>query len=316
LDGPTLAAASCASTELHALSTDEKLWQKICTSTWPSISDPRISDLISTFPSGHRSFFSDAYPLLHHRRSQGTTLDRPVAAATTPELISAVDIYYKNAPIFSKVAAFETLSSWFMSSPFRVELLEPKEFFPTTILHHPSSSEKDLWLKHLEENITLSWIVIDPKEKRALNLSSRKAVSVQRHWLTGEVEVKFATVMAGDGARGSAAEEVECEMVVTCGEKEGGEVQVRQVWMGMMDMEGRNLSGNNGLVILQGAMEAGERKKEKSGKEGIERYEEFVDKKKQWKDRNERREKVLDMACVVSGISVFVSFWSLVLYMW
>ncbi|KAJ4845477.1 hypothetical protein Tsubulata_044083, partial [Turnera subulata] len=257
----TLAAASSASTELHALSTDEKLWQKICASSWPSISDPRISDLISTFPSGHRSFFSDAYPLLHHHRSQGTTLDRPVAAAT-PELNSAVDIYYKNAPIFSKVAAFETLSSWFMSSPFRVELLEPKEFFPTTILHHPSSSEKDL-----------------------------KAVSVQRHWLTGEVEVKFATVMAGDGARGSAAEEVECEMVVTCGEKEGGEVQVRQVWMGMMDMEGRNLSGNNGLGILQGAMEAGERKKEKSGKEGIERYEEFVDKKKLWKDRNERREK-------------------------
>ncbi|KAF2321595.1 hypothetical protein GH714_000572 [Hevea brasiliensis] len=242
LDGPTLAALACTSSELNALSAHDKLWQQICTSTWPSANHPLVTAAVSTFPFGHRSLFSDSYPLLLHLHSCND-LDRPFP--TTTELISAVDIYYKNVPIFSKVQATETVTAWFLSSPFRVDLVGPEKSLPTWIRQ---VGEKDSWLKQLEENVTLSWILIDPKQKRAMNMSSRRAVSVQRHWLTGEVQVKFASILAGDGGKGSERECVQCEMVVTCGGKEGGEVHVRDVSMGMEDMEGKALSGKESLV--------------------------------------------------------------------
>ncbi|KAJ6717194.1 F-BOX PROTEIN-RELATED [Salix koriyanagi] len=304
LDGPTLTAIACASSELHALSAEDKLWQNICTSTWPSINDPTVRSIIATFPSGHRSFFSDSFPLLHHNHHSSSF------STASPEcFVSAVDIYYKNVPIFSIVETTETLSDWFKNSPFRVDLLEPKEFVQTWIQHRPS--EKELSMKQLEENITLSWILIDPKGRRAMNLSSERPVSVQRHWLTGEVVVKFSTIMAGDGGE---KEFVESGVTVCCGEKEGGEVEVREVSMVMNDLEGRNLTGKDGLVILQEALERGERRKGKGGNEGKGRYGEFVERKKERKERMRKFEKALDMVCIGTGIAFLVSFWTFILF--
>ncbi|XP_050216689.1 F-box protein At2g27310-like [Mercurialis annua] len=311
LDGPTLASVSCASSDLHSLSSEDKLWQNICTSTWPSVNDPLISTLISTFPSGHRSFFSDSYPLLHHQRPSCTNLEALFPTVTTTELVSAVDIYYQNVPIFSKVEKTEAVTGWFLNSPFRVDLLEPKEFVPTRI---QQVGGEDSWLKQLEENLTLSWILIDPKDKRAVNMSSNRAVSVQRHWLTGEVQVKFATILGGERGGGGEKAEVGCEVVVTCGGKEGGEVQVRDVSMGMEDMEGKALMGKESLVILKEAMEKGERKKLVAGKGMKEKYGEFVERRRERKETKERRENVLDWICIGAGVTCFVAFWSFVLF--
>lgn len=166
-------------------------------------------------------------------------------------------------------------------------------------------------MKQLEENITLSWILIDPKGRRAMNLSSERPVSVQRHWLTGEVVVKFSTIMAGDGGE---KEFVESGVTVCCGEKEGGEVEVREVSMVMNDLEGRNLTGKDGLVILQEALERGERRKGKGGNEGKGRYGEFVERKKERKERMRKFEKALDMVCIATGIAFLVSFWTFILF--
>ncbi|KAJ6708218.1 F-BOX PLANT-LIKE PROTEIN [Salix viminalis] len=304
LDGQTLAATACASSELYALSTEDKLWRDICTSSWPSINDPDVSSIISTFSSGNRSFFSDSFPLLHHHHHSSSFL-----TASTEYFVSAVDIYYKNVPIFSKVARTETLTDWFKCSPLRVDLLGPKESVQTSIQYQ--TGEKDSSVKQLEENITLSWILIDPKRRRAMNLSSGGPVSAQRHWLTGEVVVKFATIMAGDGGE---KEFVECGVVVCCGEKEGGAMEVREVSLVMEDMEGRSLSGKESLVILQEALERGERRKKKSGTEGKGRYEDFVEMKRERKERKQRLEKVLDMVCIVTGIAIFVSAWTFILF--
>lgn len=310
LDGPSLASLACASSDLHALAADDLLWQKICASTWPSINDSLISNLISTFPSGHRSFFSDAYPLIHHHRHSHTSLDTLPSPETT-ELISAVDIYYQNSPIFSKIETTETVTGWFNSSPFRVDLLGPKEFVPTWI---EPAGEEDLRIHQLKENITLSWIVIDPREKRAVNLSSQKAVAVQRHWLTGEVQVKFAVVLAGEAKKESEKEYVKCEVVVTCGGKGGEEVHVRDVSMTMEDMEGKVMNGRESLVILRETMEKGERRKLKSGKEGKERYKEFLQRKRERKEILQRREKVLDWVCIATGVNCFLAFWSYMIF--
>lgn len=55
-------------------------------------------------------------------------------------------------------------------------------------------------------------------------MSSVRAVSVERHWLRGEVKVWFATVVGG-GERGSTIEVVLCNVTVTF----EGKMLVREV---------------------------------------------------------------------------------------
>ena len=312
LDGPTLAAAGAASSQLHALATVDKLWRDICTSTWPSLNDPTLQALVSAFPGGHRSFFSDSYPLLAHPLDQYHGQSRkipPTTSSPTLELISAVDIHYKNSLIFSKVEATETITGWFQCSPFRVDLLDPKDTVPTPVQYSVDRDYK--WLSHLEDTLTLSWILIDPTRKRAANLSSLRPVSVKRHWLTGEVQIRYATVVGGDRTVGS--EVVQCGIVVTCAGKEGGEMQVREVNLQVEDMEGRHLNGKESLVILQEALENGRRKKAK-GEEGKARYERYLEMMGERRERRLRREKTLDMVCIALGVTIFLSFWSYFLF--
>ncbi|GMN72851.1 hypothetical protein TIFTF001_054236 [Ficus carica] len=307
LDGPTLAAVGCASSELHALSADDRLWSDICAAMWPSVADPALRYVISTtFPGGHRSFFSDSFPVLNRVPLREFNPDPP--SSPSARLISAVNIFYKDKVIFSKVKETETLTEWFQSSPFMVDLLDKKDSVTTRIRR--AAADDGAWLKQLEENLTLSWILIDPARKRAANVSSRRPVWVQRHWLTGEIQLRYVTVMAGP----EAAEHVQCGMVVTCGGKEGGEMHVTEVGMHVEDMDGRHLKGKESVVVLRNAIERGERKKERGIGEERERFEEYLERRREMRDKKQRRERALDLACIVTGVSIFVAFWSLVLF--
>ncbi|XVE59617.1 hypothetical protein DITRI_Ditri05aG0060400 [Diplodiscus trichospermus] len=309
LDGPDLASTACVSSHLRSLCIDQYLWHDICCSTWPSVNQPRLKQVISTFPSGHRSFFSDSFPFPNLQ-----TVKLNVNSLTlSTELISAVDIYYQGKPICSKVAEMETLSRWFLSSPFRINLLGPNSL-ATLPTKYVTNFNDDTWLKHLEENFSLSWIVIDPIRKNAVNMSSKRAVSVQRHWLTGDVQVRFGMVMKGDERWGSSRELVECGVVVTCREEGGGEMHVREVSMVTEDMEGKGLSGEESLVILEGVMEC-ERRKDRgngNGNGGKEKYQEFAESKRVRKQREERKDRVLDVLYV---IAIVTAIWSLMLFM-
>ncbi|KAK8550778.1 hypothetical protein V6N13_119279 [Hibiscus sabdariffa] len=313
LDGPNLASTACVSSHLRSLSTEENLWRDLCSSTWPSVNQPRIQKVISTFPSGHRSFFSDAFPYPDPQPLKLSVSSLPLAT----ELISAVDIYYQGKPICSKVVETEASSDWFLSSPFRVDLFGPNDTASSSTSPIKYGSCNDgTWLKHLEENLSLSWIVIDVARKKAVNMSSERAVWVQRHWLTGDVQVRFGTVMEGDGGWGSSKDLVECGVVVTCGEirNEGEGMHVREVNMRMEDMDGKGMSGEESLVILQRVMESGRRRKGKGkGKGGKMKYQEFEESKRQMKQMNERNDRILDLICILSIFAVFGATWLLIL---
>ncbi|VFQ95393.1 unnamed protein product [Cuscuta campestris] len=226
LDGPTLASAGAAFTELHALCSEENLWRRLCHSSWPSTADPIARHAISAFPSGHRSFFSDSFPTIHHR---GDSLPSHRPPAT--ELISAVDIFYGEKSIYSKAVVSETVSNWFSSSPFRLELPNTKGT-PRTF---PCAAG--------QEKLTLSWILIDPSEKRSVNVSSLKPVGFRQNCFTGDIEIRFATVLEGGGG-----DWVQFSVVVTCEGKEGGEAHVREASMQVEDMEGKSVNGKESLV--------------------------------------------------------------------
>lgn len=302
LDGPTLASAACASSQLHALSTEEKLWRNICASTWPSIDHPRLRHLISSFPAGYRSFFSDSFPALDHL-SRPKNPDR---SCLPPVLLSAVDVHYEDELIFSRVLETQTWTKtgWFLCAPFHIDLLGQKETIPTSIRN---VGDDQAWLKHLEENLTLSWIVIDQTRKRAVNVSSRRPVSVERHWLTGDIQLRYAMIMAGNT---STSEFVQCGVVVKCGGKVGTEMHVTEVSLLMEDMEGKHLNGRDSLVVLRAAMESGKRKKERRG-EAKERFEGYLEMRKVWRETKKMRDRAVDMLC---SLTIFVVFLYLVFF--
>ncbi|OWM79062.1 hypothetical protein CDL15_Pgr003233 [Punica granatum] len=297
LDGPTLASASCVSSEFHALSNQGSLWADVCRSTWPSTDEPRLLEVISAFAGGHRSFFSDSYPIpaLNTHKFAKT-------GAPPHEIISAVDIHHRGKLIFSRVVETETVTGWFRWSPFRIDMLEPKDVVPT-LVPYPGTDDE---CRELGNDLTLSWIMIDPNGQRAMNVSSRHPVSVSRHWLSGEVHARFATVLAGE--RGSSSEFAQCGIVVTCGGTHGGELQVREVSLQVEDLDGMFLNGRDSLVILQRALEGKRRRAAGGVDEGKGMYEEFRRMKMERKEKKLRAEGTLDMLCVAFGIFLIVLF--------
>ncbi|OIV90382.1 hypothetical protein TanjilG_10682 [Lupinus angustifolius] len=288
LDGPTLASVGTTSSELRALSSHNHLWDNACYSTWPSTNTPHVRHVISTFPNGSRSFFSDSYATFSPSRNNftsGINLDR------MPELISAVDIFHRENLIISKVVETETKTDSFRFSPFRVDLIHKKD-----AVKIPVSNDT---CHDFSEEMTLSWIIIDRVGRRAVNVSSKKAVTVQRNKISGEMEARFVTVVDG-GEVGTASAVAVFSVVVTWGEVLGGEISVREVSLQIEDMEGMNLYGRDSLVIMKRALE-GKRGNGKDKRE--ESYRKFV--KKEGKLRKEGR---LDNLGVGLAVLSFVCF--------
>ncbi|KAM7522557.1 hypothetical protein LguiA_012459 [Lonicera macranthoides] len=297
LDGSTQASTACASPMLHALCTEQKLWKDMCNSTWSSINDPRVRHVISMFPGGYQSFYANSIPTTFHHRPN-TMEPYQSCSSPTSELLSAVDIRFKNKIICSRVQVTKIVTNDFLAPPLWIDLLGGKETVPVPVKFQANN---DNFPSDLEKSITLSWILIDPTRTCSVNLSSQRPVLVEWHNTPEEVQLFYVTILPGNSLVGSS-DPVQCRIMVTCGAEEGGEMHVREVNMQVQDMDGVNLSREDSLVILQGAMGCERRKVGK----GRERYEDFMQMKRDRRERNERREKRLDMVCLMIRVIIFV----------
>ncbi|CAL0299416.1 unnamed protein product [Lupinus luteus] len=287
LDGPTLASVGTTSSELRALSSHNHLWDNACYSTWPSTNTPRVRHVISTFPNGSRSFFSDSYSTFSPSQNNFTSR---INLDHMPDLISAVDIFHGQNLLFSKVVETETNTELFRFSPFRVDLVDKKDAVKIPVIKDTSHD--------FSEEMMLSWIIIDRVGRRAVNVSSKKAVSVQRNKISGEMEARFVTVVDG-GEVGTASEVAVFNVVVTWGGVVGEEIQMKEVSLQIDDMEGMKLYGRDSLVIVKRALE-GKRGKEKDKK--VESYRKFV------KEGQVKMEGRLDIVCVGLALLSFLCF--------
>ncbi|XP_020179561.1 probable F-box protein At2g36090 [Aegilops tauschii subsp. strangulata] len=294
LDGPSLAAASCAMAGLRALAADPETWRALCLAQWPSLGLETLLEKHSILGSpavSPQRLFADAFPF----PSTSTSTDAAAADQCLPgELVSAVDIYQNGTPrpLFSRVVETSTSSSWFLASPFRVDAVECKDPVPVRVA---SFSPAEL---------ELSWIVVDPRSGRAVNVSSRRAVAVDRHWYTGETLVRYAVVLGGS----------KFEATVTCSE-EAGCLTLREVGLTVEDADGAAVSGEGSLRLLAAAMEGSRRKGgERERYEAKRMYEEFVRSKRGRKESKARREVLVDLCCsAVSAVAVLSFLASVVL---
>ncbi|KAI7726049.1 hypothetical protein M8C21_016697, partial [Ambrosia artemisiifolia] len=306
LDGRSLVSTGCASSRLQSLCSEEKLWSDICSSSWPSTEDPLVSQAILNFKSGYRSLFSDLF---------ASSLDRLSIAESLPptgNIISAVDLRYCDQMVFSKVELTNTMpSDWFLSCPFRIDLLEHKELVQSEL---EVSGDDQTIQSNLEKQMTLSWIMIDPTQNRAVNLSSQKPVSVHRNWLTDEIELTFAMVTAVDPHLHNN-DHVSCNIEVTCGVKEDSmELYVSGLSLTIQDIDGKCLNGKDSMVILQGLIAAERRWRNDGGKWRKEKYDEYIHRRKERKEMMEMRERRLDLVRVGCGVAFLMAFWSFALF--
>lgn len=282
LDGRSLAAASCSAPLLRALSVQPHLWESLCLRAWPSLHHHRLRSLLPCFPHSHRSFFGDAYPYPHPGGAAASPSTEPPPAA----LLWAVDLFHGGEPLLSKVLETDPRGPWFLGSPLRIDALDRKAAAaapPAAAVISPESLE-------------LSWVVIDPARRRAANLSSRRPVSVKRHWYTGELHLRFAVVLGNDGGAAAVAS-------VTCG---GGAAmqKLREVSLTVEDADGRCLTGKHSLALLLGALEGGRRS---TGEEARRRYADYLARRKERKEKRIREEAQLNLRCVLSGVSLLLA---------
>ncbi|RCV06679.1 hypothetical protein SETIT_1G182300v2 [Setaria italica] len=290
LDGRSLAAASCATAGLRALAADPDTWRALCLARWPSLLAARPDLLSSSSAVSPQRLFADAFPFPCLPVDAAADA-APLAGPELPsELVSAVDLYHGGAPLLSRVVETAASSTWFLSSPFRVDAVECKS--PAPIVGLGLGPGRAGGAVAAPAELELSWIVVEPRGGRAVNVSSRRPVAVDRHWYTGEALVRYAVVLGG----------CKFEATVTCSEETGS---VREISLAVEDADGAAVSGEGTLRLLAAAM-AGPRK----GGDGQEetakrRYEEFVRSKRVRKESKARKEVLVDLCCsAVSAVAV------------
>ncbi|KAG2555869.1 probable F-box protein At2g36090 [Panicum virgatum] len=273
LDGASLAAVGCACAGLRGLAADPATWRGLCLAMWPSVRGVPLRG------GGHRALFADAFPF-------------PAAAAVPPgaaaprslpaRLVSAVDLHHGGACILSRVVETDAASDWFLGAPFRVDALVQEGFSAPSAV--------------APADLALSWILVDPATGRALNASSRRPVSVDRKWLTGDTVARFAVVLGGG---------VALEAAVVCDERYG---HVREVSLCAEDGDGGGVSGRDALAAVAAAMAGARRGHRGAEDETRLRYEEFVRGKRARKEWKARRDSMLDLCCSGVGAAAFLGF--------
>ena len=249
LDGTTLIVLSSVCSELRNMicHNNKDLWRNICTSTWPSsLLDPIVHNVISTFPGGYRSFFSDAFPSLHHHKNSHCSYP------PTIELIHVVDVFVQGKPLFSRVLV-ERLNT--NNSPYFFRYIFDVKLEGSNLGHIYCHEEYN---EYLQENLRLSWVVIDPTRKRAANLfcSGVKPLSVKP--FLGHYRVVYAMEMAGESQ--VRTKMIICLVRIWCFFNKDG-LHLKGVLAKMDDMDGNLVGVEQGVTILLNAIQNGERKK-------------------------------------------------------
>lgn len=260
LDGTTLASAACACAEFCSISKEERLWENVCCSMWPSTNTNEVKNLISSI-GGFKKFYADCFPLIVNKEvpefhwndcyeypEDWTEAeyygDEDETESISPsDFVSIVDVRYKDKTVFSKVLwgipNANGFNGWFYKCPFRIDLLAFSSRYNDQSDHEVTVSLSDdlppiwsmqgerkegkLW-QELQDGIRLSWILVNRKTKKAANLSSWSPVGGQRHWPTdNDFLIRFGSILPAKDILPCAVVECILIMKLKLVEPEGGE---------------------------------------------------------------------------------------------
>ncbi|CAL4914464.1 unnamed protein product [Urochloa decumbens] len=314
LDAAALARAGCACADFRAISNGEDLWENACTSLWPSTRQDDVRSLIVSV-GGFRKFYADCFTLILNKDVPvvQTNETNPFAEewaesdyyyddidelenSLPSDFVSLIDVWYKDCPLYSKVIwripNSDGANGWFYNCPFRIDVFQHSaennennngEVFLSTISDLPpvpsmEQERKDgkLW-RELNDGIKLSWIIVNRKMKRAVNLTSWHPLGGQRHWPTDtDFVLRFGSVLP-------AKEVLPCQIE---------------------DMGGVHLNGRCSLLLLKEALSC---HRSRNYDEVLESCNIYLKAQSELKEEKIRSECRFDTLCIVSGITIFAT---------
>uniref|UniRef100_A0A2P2KAW4 F-box domain-containing protein n=1 Tax=Rhizophora mucronata TaxID=61149 RepID=A0A2P2KAW4_RHIMU len=279
LDGSTLASAACTCAALCSTSKEEKLWENVCSSTWPSTNREDVKGLISDI-GGFRKFYADCFPLILNKEfteyQRNEYQDYPEAeyygdvdefgGVAPSDFVSIVDIRYRDKTICSKVLwgipNANGFNGWFYNCPFRIDLLSyaardeedegevllsVSDGLPPVLSMEKERKDGKLW-RELRDGLQLTWIIVNKKLKQAANLASWSPLGGQRHWPTDkDFVIRFGSVLSAKDIL--PCQVVECVIVMkfrVIRAEEGRfqtTIKLTELSMQLEDMEGAHVNG-------------------------------------------------------------------------
>lgn len=344
LDGATLASAACACAAFSSISKEERLWENVCCSMWPSTSRDDVKSLISSI-GGFKKFYADCFPLIVNKEvpqfrlngyleypEEWTEADYygdvdELENISASDFVSIVDIRYKDKTICSKVLwgipNANGVNGWFYNCPFRIDLptnsardddqasevtLSVSDGLPPITSMEKERKDGKLW-QDLRDGIRLSWIVVNRKINQAANLSSWSSLGGQRHWPTdNDFLIRFGSILPAKDILPCQA--VECILIMrfrvirTEGIGTETTLKLTELSMQLGDMEGAHVNGRNSLLVLKEALSCQRSKNYSEALESCQLYSKVQNELREEKMRNESR---LDRLFILGGIATCIT---------
>ncbi|XWS61486.1 hypothetical protein CRYUN_Cryun07bG0129800 [Craigia yunnanensis] len=339
LDGSTLATAACTCSDLQGLARDQSLWKQLCHSTWPSTALKEAQHLISSSAKdGFDRFYADSYPLILHDKDAN---DFPIQTHISPSnFASFVDVYYSDKCILSSVLdgisrpadvgeddETTDLMRWLFNSPFKLVLLDDDNDEGTVecnklqsandaygynqILapHFMSLEQMGKSPDHCNElvkGLRLSWVLLDKKRGRAVNLSSWRPLLVKKIWATdGDYVIHFGCILPVEESV-LPHKLAKCLILARCNiaEKEGY-LRWKEISMHFEDTTGAYINEGKSLIIMNQALYC----LRSNNRHVVERgYQQFEGRKQEMIRKNKLKETIADWLCLSIEVAIFITF--------
>uniref|UniRef100_A0A7N0TR23 F-box protein n=1 Tax=Kalanchoe fedtschenkoi TaxID=63787 RepID=A0A7N0TR23_KALFE len=321
LDGLSLAAAACTCTELQDVATQERgLWESLCQATWPSTASPDATHLVP-FPK----FYADSHPLILYDGDSVSKRGRSkLQSESLPEdLVSLVDVYYKGECVLSKVidgipeawnGGGGEHQKWFADCPFELDVVKFDYSQGMRVEDEVDAAEEDEggdFSKELQDDIRMSWILLNKKTQKSVNLSSWKPLTVQKSWISNNnYTLQFGCVVpVDDGLLPQGLAEcvitARCERTKEEGSSKSG-LKWEEIGMSIKDMVGAHLGGKKSLVVLHQALYCPRSNNQEEVQKGYARFER---KKKEMKRARDYKETLANGLCLSVEIIIFATLY-------
>eukprot|EP00250_Pteridium_aquilinum_P008679 c18128_g1_i1 orf=722-1864(+) len=347
VDGLTLATAACAGSVFHSISTDEKIWERICQQQWPSTNDPHVKSIISSL-GGFRHYYSECFPLVVNKQpflfdvSDTTMKDaedwfddeedmiEELHSTSPDDFVSFVDVVFRGKPVASRVLhgipGASDFHGWFSSCPFRIDILSHNEEdeehasatgivmiedLPSVISIEKERKEGCFW-KALRDDIRVSWIIVNKSTKQMANLSSWRPLGGRRHWPSDKhFLVRFGSILPAHPLLSRKV--VQCNVVLKCKlliNPALAEARKSSLVITELSMQLEDMAGAhlNGRHSVLALMEALSCRKSMNHQEVLKSYRQYIRAQSELKEEKLKSEGWIDTVCILCGILSFMSF--------
>lgn len=349
VDGATLASVECASSLFRFATREEHAWEELCSSMWPSTRNEEVRSLIFAL-GGFRKFYRDCFPMVldaervstihcnlgfgKSENSRSEYCDKELHGVSPSDFVSLVDLYYRDKAIYSKILwgipGAADCNGWFSNSPFSIDLLTSfdkgengegqvnislQDGLPQITSLERERKDGKLW-SDLWDNIRLSWILVNTKEKQAVNISSWSPLGGQKHWPTEkDFLLLFGSILPAHKILPLGV--VQGILAMKCripdddvGEGSDMTLKLTELGMRLEDMEGAHVNGRNSLLILKRALSC---HRTMNYNNVLASYQQFLKTQSELKDEKMKNENLIDTLCALGGITAFAIICFLIL---